>query len=146
MTLTLPNSTIEQLSDIHEDRAKAIVKAAQLAAATWSEDHTRAELIEVGANLAMIAVPYCRYLQNAPDLSLVQILPNRFLIVISAGTPLSAVEIYVEDQLEMLPEAEDRDRRILADLLDRLRAARRTNRASLAAVVLVNTDGRHAAD
>ena len=90
----------------------------------------------------MIAVPYCRYLQQAPDISLVQVLPNRFLIVVSAGTPLSAVEIYVADQLALLAEDEERDRLILGDLLDRLREARRANRASLAAVVLVNTDQR----
>lgn len=142
VTLTLPKETIEQLSDIHEDRAKAIVKATQLAAATSPEDQARAELIEVGPNLAMIAVPHCKYLQQAPDISLVQVLPNRFLIVVSAGTPLSAIEIHVADQLALLPEDEARDRQILSDLLERLREARRANRASLAAVVLVNTDQR----
>jgi hypothetical protein len=140
VTLTLPNTTIEQLSDIHRDRAKAIVKAAQLAAPAATPDDQRVDLIEVGPNLAMIVVPYCKYLERSDEISLVQVVPNRFLIVISAGTPLSDIEIFVEDQLEIIPETEARDRRILSHLLERLRAARRANRASLAAVVLVSTD------
>jgi flagellar biogenesis protein FliO len=127
------------LSDIHEDRAKAIVKATELAASSSGSDDSRVDLIEVGENLAMIAVPYSRYLEQSTEISLVQVVPSRFLIVVTAGTPLSNIEIFVEDQLEVVPEAEERDRQILAHLLERLRAARRANRASLAAVVLVNT-------
>lgn len=138
VTLTLPNATIEQLSDIHADRAKAIVKAAELASPNLQADEARVDLIEVAPNVAMITVPYCRYLQNSREISLVEIVPNRFLIVLSAGTPLSAVELAVEDQLETLPADEVRDRRILDQLLERLRAARRANRANLAAVVLVD--------
>ena len=140
MTLTLPNHTIEQLSDIHEDRAKAIVKAAQFATMGAQDEEARVELIEVGPNVAMIAVPYSRYLQRVPHVSLVQIVPSRFLIVISPGTPLSSIELAVEDQIELLGEAEARDRTILTQVLDRLRNARRENRASLASVVLVDTN------
>jgi hypothetical protein len=138
--LTLPAATIDQLSDIHEDRAKAIVKAAQFATMGGQEDEARVELIEVGPNVAMIAVPYCRYLQQVPDVSLVQIVPNRYLIVISSGLPLSAIEIGVEDQIELLGDDEARDRAILTRVLEQLRAARRANRASLASVVLVDTN------
>ena len=140
MTLTLPNATIDQLSDIHEDRAKAIVKAAQLATPTLHEDESRVDLIEVGPNIAMISVPYCKYLQQAPDLSLVQIVPKRFLIVISAGTSLPTIEVYMEDQIELLADDEVRDRQILTRLLERLRAARRAHRATLASVMLVETN------
>jgi hypothetical protein len=139
VTLTLPRETIDQLSDIHEDRAKAIVKAARFATMGSQDDETRVDLIEVGPNLAMIAVPYCKYLQQVPEVSLVQIVPNRFLIVIAAGSPLSAIEIGVEDQLELLGPDEARDRTILTQVLERLRAARRAHRASLASVVLVET-------
>jgi hypothetical protein len=138
--LTLPAATIDQLSDIHEDRAKAIVKAAQFATMGGQEDEARVELIEVGPNVAMIAVPYCKYLQQVPDVSLVQIVPNRYLIVISSGLPLSAIEIGVEDQIELLGDDEARDRAILTRVLEQLRAARRANRASLASVVLVDTN------
>ncbi len=138
MTLTLPDSTIEQLSDIHEDRAKAIVKAAQLATTSGQDDDTRVDLIEVSPQAAMIVVPYCRYLHEAPDITLAQIVPNRFLIVLSEGTPLSTVEIAVDDLLEMIAEDEVRDRLILTRLLEKLRSARRSNRANMATVVLVD--------
>jgi hypothetical protein len=140
VTLTLPKATIDQLSGIHQDRAKAIVKAAQLAAPAAPDDETRVDLIEVGPNVAMIAVPYCKYLAQSPEISLVHVLPNRFLILLSAGTPLSSIEIYVEDQLELLAEDKAKDRQILSNLLEKLRKARRANRASLAAVVLVKTN------
>ena len=140
VTLTFPSATIEQLSDIHEDRAKAIVKAAQFATMAGHEDEAGVDLIEVAANVAMIAVPYCRYLQQVPDVSLVEIVPGRFLIVISAGTPLTAIEVALEDQIDLLGDDEPRDRAILANVLARLRNARRSNRASLASVVLVDTN------
>lgn len=138
MTLTLPDSTIDQLSDIDEDRAKAIVKAAQLATVNAPDDDTRVDLIEVSPSLAMIVVPYCRYLHESPDISLARIVPNRYLITLPEGTPLSTIEIGVEDQLELLDPDEARDRAILEQLLARLRSARRANRANLASVVLVD--------
>jgi len=137
VTLTLPDSTIEQLSDIHEDRATAIVKAAQLLT-DKQDDDVRVDLIEVAPGIAMITVPYCKYLQDSPEISLVQIVPNKFLIVISDGAPLSAIEISVADQLALVAEDETADRLILEQLLERLRAARRANRANLASVVLVD--------
>ena len=40
VTLTLPRTTIDQLSDIHEDRATAIVKAAEFAGFSgWADRH-----------------------------------------------------------------------------------------------------------
>jgi hypothetical protein len=75
-----------------------------------------------------------------PDVSLVEIVPGRFLIVISAGTPLTAIEVALEDQIDLLGDGEPRDRAILANVVARLRNARRSNRASLASVVLVDTN------
>lgn len=138
VTLTLPDRTIEQLSDIDGDRAKAIVKAAQFATSGARDDDTRVDLVEVSAGVALIIVPYCRYLHESPDISLAQIVPGRFLIMLPEGTPLSTVEIAVGDQLALMDQSDTRDREVLQQLLTHLRAARRANRANMASVVLVD--------
>ncbi len=136
--MTLPDRTIEQLSDIDDDRAKAIVKAAQLATRGAGDDDTRVDLIEVSSGVALIIVPYCRLLHESPDISLAQIVPGRFLIMLPEGAPLSTVEIAVDDQLALLDETATRDREVLEQLLAHLRSARRANRANMASVVLVD--------
>jgi hypothetical protein len=136
VTLTLPEQTIDQLARIDADRAKAIVLATEFALnAENVEPHVK--LITVAPNVGMITVPPCPPLADVPGLSLAQILPNRFLLVLAAGTSFSDVEIAVGDLVERIVDAGSQERQILEQLLMHFRALRRSDRVNMAEVILV---------
>jgi hypothetical protein len=139
ITLTLPEDTIDMLSQINTDRAKAIVQAVEIATPPESETRSAVELIEVGSKTGMLTVPYCGYLHDIPSLKFIKIAANRFLVALSVGSTLSSVEITVSDELEKLADDDDkmRERQILKQLLIQLRTLRRSDRVNLFNVILV---------
>ena len=139
ITLTLPEDTIDRLSQINTDRAKAIVQAVEIATPPESETRPAVELIEVASKVGMLSVPYCGYLHGIPGLKFISIAPNRFLMALSVGSTLSSVEISVSDELEKLADDDDkmRERQILKQLLTHLRTLRRSDRVNLFKVILV---------
>lgn len=139
ITLTLPEDTIDRLSQINTDRAKAIVHAVEIATPPESETRSAVELIEVASKVGMLTVPYCRYLHGIPGLQFINIAPNRFLMALSVGSTSSSVEITVSDELEKLADDDDkmREREILEQLLTHLRTLRRSDRVNLFKVILV---------
>lgn len=142
VTLTLPEETIDRLRHFDEDRAKAIVMAAERGApAEEGADAAMVELIEVGGDLGMIMVPSCACLKSIPDLRLAQVAPNRCLVLLSAGTPLSDIEIALADQLEAQQGQAAAERQILIQLLQHIRSYRRSKRVDKAEVILVEMKG-----
>lgn len=137
VTVTLPESTLAKLASIDSDRARAIARATELATAGGPGDDTLVEVNKVTPTLGMLTVPYCRHLAAIPGLNLVQILPSRYLIVITAGSPLSLIELTIADTLGDLAVEETRDREILTRVLDHLRDFRRLRRTSTAEVILL---------
>jgi hypothetical protein len=145
VTLTLPQETIDKLTMLDPDRARAIVHATDVAVPSGQGD-PRVEVISVAPGVGMLTVPTCRYLEKLPGLSLAQIVPGRFLIVLTAGTTVSDTEVAILDQLERVDESQPRDRAILEQLLTHLRQFRRSERVNLAEVILVaEAPGLHAA-
>ena len=139
ITLTLPEDTIDRLSQINTDRAKAIVQAVEIATPLESETRPAVELIEVASKVGMLSVPYCGYLHGIPGLKFISIAPNRFLMALSVGSTLSSVEISLSDELEKLAGDDEkmRERQILKQLLTHLRTLRRSDRVNLFEVILV---------
>jgi hypothetical protein len=139
VTLTLPEQTIDQLSRIDVDRAKAIVLATE-AALNAESAAPQVKLVTVAPNVGMITVPPCPPLAEIPGLSLAQILPNRFLLVLAAGTSFSDVEVAVGDLLEQTAGVALHDRQILEQLLMHFRTLRRSDRVNMAEVILIEVD------
>lgn len=137
ITVTLPESTLLKLASIDEDRARAIAHVTELATAGSPSGDTLVEVNKVTPTLGMITVPYCRHLTTIPGLNLVQILPSRYLIVITAGSPLSLIELTIADTLDELGPEAARDREILTKVLDHLRDFRRLRRTTTAEVILL---------
>lgn len=137
VTLTLPEETIARLQSINEDRAKAIVMATEIAAPPEGASEAMVDLIQVAPNLGMIMVPCHDCLKSIPDLRLVQAAPNRWLILLSSGTPLSDIEIALADQLETRGKHSAGDHQIIAQLLQHIRSYRRSKRVEKAEVLLV---------
>lgn len=137
VTLTLPEETIDRLRQIDEDRAKAIVMAAQMAAPAEDADAAAVELIQVGGDVGMITVPSCACLKSIPELKLAQVAPNRCLVLLSSGTPLSDIEIALADHLETQRGQGTAERHILIQLLQHIRSYRRSKRVDKAEVILV---------
>ena len=140
VTVTLPESTLASLAVIDEDRARAIARATELATAGETLDEALVEVNKVTPNLGMITVPYCRYLTTIPGLTLAQVRPSRYLIVITSGSPLSLIELTIADVLGELGPAEARDHEILTRVLDHLRDFRRLRRADTAEVILLELE------
>ena len=137
VTLTLPETTLEKLTAIHTDRAHAIVQAAQFAVPDDEAEQERVRVVKVGADVGMITVPYSARLQAVPGLSLAQILPNRYIIVLAEGTSLADVEVALIDQVERFDPSERREKPIFVELLQHLRSLRRSERMNIAEVILV---------
>lgn len=137
VTLTLPEATLEKLTTINADRARAIVEAAEFAVPTGEADRARVEVVAVGAAMGMLTVPYSARLQEVPGLSLAQILPNRYIIVLNEGTSFADVEIALMDQLDRLGPSDGYEYPIVTELLQHLRSLRRSERINMAEVILV---------
>lgn len=137
VTITLPEQTLADLFRIDDDRARAIVRATAMAIPEPDISEPLVRVIEVGRDIGMITVPWCEALLEIADLSLVQITPTRYLIVISSGRPLSEIERAMVDRIGSLDPGRAVERGVLTDLLGHLRRFRRTERVDTAEVILV---------
>lgn len=137
VTLTLPEATLEKLTAIHADRARAIVQAAEFAVPTGEAGGPLVEVVAVGAAVGMLTVPFSARLQEIPGLSLAQIVPNRYIIVLAEGTSFADVEVALTDQLDRTDPSEGNERLIATELLQHLRRLRRSERINMAEVILV---------
>jgi hypothetical protein len=138
VTVTLPEETLERLAAIDGDRARAIVRAAELADAAFSGGAPAVEMQAVSPRTAVITVPESPALASLRGLRLIQIRPSRYLIVLDRGMALAEVEITLLDALEALPSGDSRDRTILSELLYSLRSSRRSDRATTGELILVD--------
>jgi hypothetical protein len=137
VTVTLPEATLESLALLDSDRARAIVKAADLAVAAGRDLDPSVEMLAVTPHTAVITVPHSTILSEVAGLNLIQILPTRYLIVLEPGMALTQVEVSLLDRLDTLPPEQTQDRLVLGQLLERLRTFRRAERARTGELILV---------
>jgi hypothetical protein len=138
VTVTLPEATLASLALLDPDRARAIVKAADLAVASAGKDlDASVEMLAVTPHTAVITVPHSTVLSEVAGLNLIQILPTRYLIVLEPGMALTKVEVSLLDRLETLPPEQAQERIVLGQLLERLRSLRRSERAKTGELILV---------
>ncbi len=138
--MTLPESTLEGLRHIDEDRGKAIVKVTENALRDSSPDDPLVEVVEMAPDTGLIVVGPSRTLSQIPFLHLVKVAPTRFLIALAAGHDYKALELALRDLLDDVPAHDTREHQLLEGLLEHIRTLRRSERVSMAEVMLVRME------
>ena len=137
ITVTLPERTLQQLSQIHADRARAIVKAAAAALGCTAGKRPLVDVVEAYPGQAMIIVGPSQHLRKIDFLRLVEIAPARFLLVLSAGTAIDSLELAVGDLLDGLLPEDTYERELLAELHKVMRHRRREKVITKAEILLI---------
>lgn len=136
VTVTLPETTLHELSLFDSDRSRAIAKATK-AAVTKTKGETTVEVVSVSPGTGLIIVGPNRYLRNIEWLRMVAIAPGRHLLSLAPGTQVDSLEVRLSDLLETIPPKEQLERRTIQMLLDLVRSLRRGNAVSKGEILLV---------
>lgn len=139
VTLTLPERTLDRLSTIDDDRAKAIVKAtnAFFSAEETTDTDPVCELT-IDKNRSLISVPNCRQLRSIPWLTLIEISPGRYLLSIRSGIPIEKLEVTIVDFLDEKANITESERNILNSLLRHLRIPRRNHTVQKEEILVID--------
>ncbi len=140
VTVTLPLSTLAQLTSLGKDRAKAIVKAVRSIVVGPKPESAGAEVVPVGEGSGLVVVRPSRYLRGIDGLRLVEIIPGRSILTVRSGMSSDSIEVALTDVLDTVPDSETVERSLLVQLLAILRAARKTRRMTKEEILLVGTD------
>lgn len=139
ITVTLPDRTLGLLAAIDADRAKAIVKAVNVAAPEKQARHALIEVVTVRPGAGIIVVGPSRYLRKISWLQLVEVAHQRFLLVLPTNTAPDTLEIELVDLMETIPESEVRERAMIRELQSYLRTFRQDRKVSKAEILVVKT-------
>lgn len=140
VTVTLSESTLDDLERIHPDRALAITKATDWAVGQGKDPADTLRIVKVDGNRSIITVGPSKSLKQIPWLRCVEIAPARFLIVLPTGTPVESLEIAIMDMLEQLPPTEVGERALLEGLRKYISAQRKTQSVSKAELLFVEAE------
>ncbi|MFH0909233.1 MAG: hypothetical protein V1929_10760 [bacterium] len=139
ITVTLPDRTLDLLATIDADRAKAIVKATNAALPDGKSRNPMIEVVHVLPGIGIILVGPSRYLRKIAWLHLVEVAPQRFLLVLPTNTAPDTLEIELIDLLETIPESETREHAMIKELQSHLRSFRQSRKVSKAEILFVKT-------
>ncbi len=139
ITVTLPERTLDLLATIDGDRARAIVKSANAAMPEGKRGHRAIEVVTVLPGAGIILVGPSHYLRKISWLRLVEVAPQRFLLVLPSNTPPDSLEIELIDLLDDIPESETSERTMIKELQLHLRSFRRGHKVSKAEILFVST-------
>ena len=140
VTVTLPVRTLGLLAAISDDRAKAIARAVDAAAGLESCLAAETSILRLpfGPNESILAVPDNSLLRAISWISLVEIMPGRFLIVISGDETPEKFEVALGDILETPPhDATQAEIETVLALLKEIREPRRRQSLSLKSLLVV---------
>ncbi len=140
ITVTLPDRTLRQLTQINNDRAKAIAKAVSMAVTELDTTSSAAEIIKTGSGVGLVMVGPSRYLKDVSGLRMVEIMPNRHLLTITSGTSPTSVEVELLDIIERVPPHDFAEIGLLTKLAGILRSTRQSSRIKKEEVLLVDAD------
>jgi hypothetical protein len=137
VTVTLPEATLKDLEIIDPDRARAIVQATDLALSKERAAST-VGLLPVAPDAGLLVMPYSRALSEIDGVTLIRILPGRYLVLLEPGVSLSEAEVAVFDRLEAAETTPGEDLSVLRALLTQLRTLRRAGRTQTRHLILVS--------
>lgn len=136
VTLTLPESVLSDLAQIHSDRSHAIVEMTKKVLRSKGTENPLVEIVEMAKNTGLVIVGPSRALRRIPFLRLVEVAPTRFLLAVEHGHNFHSLEIAILDALEDSQE-EKRERELLMQLLHHIKGLRKAQRVSRAEILFV---------
>jgi hypothetical protein len=137
VTLTLPESTLEGLKQIHADRGQAIVKLTEAALRSGATAHSHVEIVQMADNTGLLVVGPSEVLRRIPFLHLVEVAPARFVMAMDPGHDFRALELALRDALEDVPETDGREREVVTQLLEQISVLRKSARMRMAEILFV---------
>lgn len=139
VTVTLPERTLRLLAGIHEDRARAIVAAADLHAER-SGAVAPVEVVETAPGVGLILVAANPLLESIEGLRMVQVAPGRNLLAVPLGTSVDSLEVALADLVEHPPRsARPGHRAAVEELLRIVRRSRRERQVTRSEILLVRS-------
>ena len=150
VTLTLPDSVLSDLQAIDPDRSRAIVKLTRMSSQCPGGKNPPVEIVEMKTNIGLVVVCASRTLQKIPFLHLVEVAPGRYILALDPGNDFRTLEIALNDALDdSQSDSEERERNLIEQLLEHIRHLRKSERVSMAEVLLINlkkTDSKNGQD
>jgi hypothetical protein len=140
VTVTLPESTLNALELVNQDRAKAIVTLAKTIPNHGNGAPPSVEIIHVASQIGLLIVGYSQALRKIPFLHLVEVAPGRFLLALDSGNDFHTLEIAIQDILEELTADQEYERTLISTLLEKVKSLRKSERVSMAEILLVKLD------
>ena len=137
ITVTLPIATLNKLTKLNKDRAKAIVRAVDFSLAKSENSETGVDVVSAGEDFGVILVRPTPALMSIPWLKLVEVSPGRCLISVPSGTSLERIELGIADAADEL-EPGSEDRKLLDELRLRIKGLRRAARVTHSEILLVD--------
>jgi hypothetical protein len=142
VTLTLPESILKGLQQIHQDRAQAIVKLAAAWLKQAQPSPPKVQIVEMAANTGLLVVGRCEALRSIPFLHLVEVAPDRFLLALDPGNDFKTLELALQDVLDDLPGDAAEEQDLILQLLGHIRQVRKAERVSMAEILFVKLSGK----
>ena len=139
ITVTLPKRTLQDMETISPDRAQAIVKAMDATMGARPGTAKPVDVVEMIPGHGLIVVGPSASLSRIPWLSMVEIAPARYLLVVPSGTAVEVLEVAISDAVEHLPPAEKRERSMLENLRKLISGIRRSSTVTKAELLIVKT-------
>jgi hypothetical protein len=137
VTLTLPESTLEGLKQIHADRGQAIVKLTEAALRGGAASRSHVEIVTMADNTGLLVVGPSEVLRRIPFLHLVEVAPARFVMAMDPGNDFRMLELALRDALEEVPENNLREREVVGQLLEQISVLRKSARVRMAEILFV---------
>jgi hypothetical protein len=136
--MTLPESTLEGLKQLHGDLGQAIVKLTESATQTKPPDHPQVEIVRMAHNTGLLVVGPSAYLRRIPFLHLMKFAPARFLLALDPGNDYGSLELALCDILEEVPKDEAEERRLILQLSEQITRLRQSSRVRMAEILFVD--------
>ena len=140
VTVTLPESTLEQLGMIDPDRGRAIVKLASQAMQRGGAPPPAVEVVEMAQGSGLIIVGSSQILRRIPFLHLVEVSPGRFLLALDSGHDYHSLEIAIQDARDEMDGVSVREQELIQQLLEQIRQVRRSQRVTMVQILFVALD------
>lgn len=135
--MTLPDRVLRLLGAVDADRSRAIAKLTDMVLGEAGTNRKLVELVPVSRTKAVIIVAHSRYLGSVTWLRLVEVAPARYLLSLLPGTSIEKLEVTIGDLLDVVPESEPEERRLLDTLHKCLRAPRRDQTVTKEEIIFV---------
>ncbi len=136
VTVTLPVRVLDILRTVDPDRARAIAKLADEAGRGMSEKKP-VEIVEVAPNRGLIVVSDSAALRSIEGLRLIEIAPARFLITVKANLSVESLEVQIHDLIEE-ERGGPEESALLQELLRQIRHQRRSKSVSKEELLIVS--------